>query len=192
MYIFQYAVKGHMVHGASFHISAISWILTQGPLILDLYTHLSTNLLWSLLFVHLTPFSCNVTSFLHLCMVCVFIQISVEAGGRVALMWIATQVALCVNASNHPRKCQRERDTHTHTQTHSSTFCCLSGSGLQWQQTKLSNLLPSHIFQLLLGNPEVFPCQMVYVIPPAWSGSVIRPDYLNTERHPDQFHSAAF
>ncbi len=50
----------------------------------------------------------------------------------------------------------------------------LSGAGSWWQQAKQSIQhvpLPSNIFQLLRGDPEAFPGQMRYVIPPACSGS---------------------
>ncbi len=57
---------------------------------------------------------------------------------------------------------------------HPSIFFRSSGAGLWWQQAQQSSPdvpLPSNTFQLLWGDPEAFPGQMRYVIPPACSGS---------------------
>ena len=58
--------------------------------------------------------------------------------------------------------------------SHPSFFVCFSGVGSHWQQAQkviLEALLPSNTSQLLLGNPETFPGQMRYIIPPVSSGS---------------------
>jgi len=50
----------------------------------------------------------------------------------------------------------------------------LSRAGSRWQLAKQGPpgfLLPSHALQFLLGDPEAFPGQKRYVIPPADSGS---------------------
>lgn len=49
---------------------------------------------------------------------CVYMWINVEAGGRVPLMWVATQHALCVDSSNYHQKNAKEKETdHPHTQS---------------------------------------------------------------------------
>jgi len=50
----------------------------------------------------------------------------------------------------------------------------LSGAGSWWQPAKQGPpgfLLPRHALQFLLGDPEAFPGQKRYIIPPAGSGS---------------------
>ena len=57
---------------------------------------------------------------------------------------------------------------------HPSIFACFSWVGSHWQRAQrviLEALLPSNTSQLLLGDPEAFPGQMRYIIPPAGSGS---------------------
>ncbi len=69
------------------------------------------------------------------------------------------------------------QNTHTHTERdddHPSIFCSLSGSRLEWLQAKHGSPdmpLPSNIFELLLGDPEVIQSQMRYIISPVCSGS---------------------
>ena len=49
-------------------------------------------------------------------------------------------------------------------------------AGSRWQQAEQGApgpLLPSNIFQFLLGDPEAFPGQLGYVIPPASSVSTL-------------------
>ncbi len=58
-----------------------------------------------------------------------------------------------------------------------------------WQQAKQDSPdvpLSSSVFQLLLGDPEVFPSQMRYVIYPACSGSTLRSltSWTSIRRHP--------
>lgn len=57
---------------------------------------------------------------------------------------------------------------------HPSIFACFSWVGSHWQRAQkviLEALLPRNTSQLLLGDPEAFPGQMRYIIPPAGSGS---------------------
>ena len=65
----------------------------------------------------------------------------------------------------------------------------------RWQQAEQGApgpLLPSNVFQFLLGDPEAFPGQLGYVIPPVSSGSPTCwtcPENIQGEaprRHPDQ------
>ncbi len=52
----------------------------------------------------------------------------------------------------------------------------LSGAGSRWQQDKEGVpdvRLPSKVFQLLQADPEAFPGQVSYIIPPACSGSAL-------------------
>lgn len=65
------------------------------------------------------------------------------------------------------------------TSIHPSIAFCLSGVGSQWQQGQQGQqgipniLLLTNAFQLLLGDHKVFPGQMIYIIPPADSGSAV-------------------
>jgi len=81
---------------------------------------------------------------------------------------------------------------------HPSILFRLSGAGLRWQPAKQGPpgfLLPSNTLKLLLGDPETFPGQMRYIIPPAHSGSApgsppsqTCPENLSgevTRRHPN-------
>jgi len=58
---------------------------------------------------------------------------------------------------------------------HPSVLLLLSTAGSRWQPAKQGPpgfLLPSHTLQFLLGgDPEAFPGQKRYIIPPAGSGS---------------------
>jgi len=60
------------------------------------------------------------------------------------------------------------------TYVHPSIFVRLSGAGSRWQSAKQGPpgfLLPSHALQFLLGDPEGFPGQKRYIIPPVGPGS---------------------
>jgi len=64
-----------------------------------------------------------------------------------------------------------------------SNFSRLSGARSRGQQAKQSTPdvpLSSNSFQLLLGDPKVFPGQMRYAIPPACSGSTPGPPTSGT------------
>jgi len=57
---------------------------------------------------------------------------------------------------------------------HPSMLVRLSGAGSRWQPAKQHPpgfLHPSHTLQFFLGDPEAFPGQTRYIIPPAGSGS---------------------
>lgn len=57
-----------------------------------------------------------------------------------------------------------------------SIFLHFSGAGSRWQHTKQDAPdvpLPSKVFQLLLGEPEVFPGQLGYIIPLANLGPAL-------------------
>ena len=69
-------------------------------------------------------------------------------------------------------KCRITPVINTEDDINPSVLVCLSVLGSQWLRRLFQmSLLPENTFQLLLGDPDVFPGQMRCIISPESSGS---------------------